>query len=477
MVLPDKVESLWIATTPGTSYPNLANNTKTDVVIVGGGIAGLNVAYFLKKKGLKVIVVEARNIALGTSGNTTAKVTSQHVLKYSYLINNFGKDKAKIYADANQWAIGKLEEIIGNEKINCDFCKTSAYTYTKKVDEVSEIKNEVATAQKLNLPASFVDHIDLIPFKIHGAIKFDNQAYFHPRKYLLALANKINDQNNHIFEQTKALDIKDGEGECEVITDKGNIKAKFVVIATNFPFYDKDNVFSTMPKTHSFVIAGKASYDQFKGVLIGTGEKDISLRHHTEHQDKWLLIGGTHQLNNKQSTDESYKHLSNESSQFNIESISYKWGAQDSNPSDRVPYIGFYPNSKRVLVTTGFGAWGMTTSFVSAKILTDLITDGKSEWEALYSPSRLKSDIRSNKNNMDSTKDKGQVIIKSGKPIAVYTDEKGVKHSVSAVCTHMGCTVGWNDKDKTWDCPCHGSRYDKFGKVINGPAPKDLPKV
>lgn len=201
-MLPNKVESLWTGTTSSSDFPVLKDKLKTDVAIIGGGIAGINAAYFLKQKGLKVVVAEATYVAAGASGNTTAKVTSQHELKYAFLNNTFGKEKAQIYADSNQWAILELERIIAKESIDCDFHRLPAYTYSKTKKGVEKIKKEVEVACELNLPASFVDSVESIPFRIHGAIKFENQAYFHPRKYLLAIANKINKNGSYIFEKT-----------------------------------------------------------------------------------------------------------------------------------------------------------------------------------------------------------------------------------------------------------------------------------
>ena len=484
-----KIESLWIATTPSTDFPVLKTNIETDVIIVGGGIAGINAAYFLKNKGFKVIVIEATYVVTGTSGNTTAKVTSQHELKYYYLKNHFGKEKAQIYADSNQWAITELGKIITKEKIDCDFHNLPSYNYARTEKDLEDVKKETKTAKELHLPASFVNSVDSLPFNILGAIRFDNQAYFHPRKFLLSLANKINRDGSYIFEKTQALNIKEKNNHCEVITDKGNIKAKYAVVATNLPFYDKNGLFSNLYQMRSYVLGIKINNKMPEGTFIGPQIEDLSFRPHKSGKNEWLLIGGAdHPAKEKVDAYAKYQELEQMASKlFDIKNIEFWWAAQDTIPQDKIPYIGFMPDSKRILVTTGFGEWGMTTSFVAAKVLTDLISGTKNDWTDLYDPARLTSSSKPSNRKpitetqeggefMDLKTNEGKVISQKGEPIAVYKDNSGKTHTVSAVCTHMGCTVGWNNKDKTWDCPCHGSRYDKNGKVIHGPAVKDLPK-
>jgi glycine/D-amino acid oxidase-like deaminating enzyme len=363
-----------------------------DVVIIGGGMAGLNSAYFLKRQGFKVAVIEANKIASGTSGNTTAKITSLHELKYNYLKKTFGKANAQIYADSNEWAIRELEEIVREEGIDCDFVRASAFTYTRNEKEIEKIKEEVTVAKELGLPASFVSEIPSVPFKITGAIKFDNQAYFHPRKYLLKIAELINGGGSYIFENTRALSFEEKADNCEVATDKFNLSAKFVIMATNFPFYDPHLIFSKVPKTISYALASKINNPYPKGEFIGTKNKDLSFRPHQDQKNKWLIIGGKHENTDmNKDIEENFEELEKLALEnFKIKSIDFKWGAQDTMSLDKIPYIGQMPNAKRIFVTTGFSAWGMTTSIFSAKILTDLIIGKNNNWKDLYDPSRLR---------------------------------------------------------------------------------------
>lgn len=382
-----KFESIWIGTTPETHFPEALGKIEVDVVIIGGGIAGLNAGYFLKKQGLKVAILETGKIAMGTSGNTTAKVTSLHELKYAYLTKTFGKNSAQIYADANQWAILELENIIKKEKISCDFYHAPSYTYTLDKD-LKKIKEEVEISLALNLPASFVTSIPKISLKISGAVKFDNQAYFHPRKYLLSLADLINSEGSYIFENSRVLDIKEGKSFSEVKTSKSTIKSKFVVVATNFPILNPNKIFSKLFTTRSFVVAARSHKIAPKVMFIGTKSFDLSFRPHQDSKKEWLILGQRHDEEGKDGDiNQNFKNLAKMGEEnFGIKSIDFKWGAADTMSPDKIALIGKI--SSKILVTTGFSTWGMTTSFISAKILTDLIMGKKNDWQDLYDPRR-----------------------------------------------------------------------------------------
>lgn len=497
-MLPKKIQSLWMATMPDTHYPELQPGLEVDVVIVGGGIAGLSVAYFLIKENLKVAIIESARIATGTSGNTTAKITSQHDLKYAFLKKHFGSKKARIYADSNQWAIAEMERIVQEEKIDCDFTRLPAYVYALTGDGYEKIIKEAEVCQELGLPAVLVEKIGSVPFPIKGAVKFENQAYFHPRKYLLTLAEKIIIRGGKIFEHTKALDIRMGKFPI-VITDKGEIRAKKIIIATNYPFFDKGLFFLRTNQARSYALASKSKNNLPDGMFINDDEKILSFRPHRIGNEEWLIVGGEGHAAGENEKEDHFSNLEKIAREkFIIQDIEYAWSAQDSMPMDRVPFIGRMPNAENIYVTTGYGKWGMTTSVVSAKILTDLIRGRNNEWLELYKPARFNFTasfsslldvfrrvsrsyfqyFRKDKFELaDLGFDEGKTITYKGKKMAVYKDESGKIYARSAVCTHMGCIVSWNVSEKTWDCPCHGSRFGKDGAVIHGPAVDPLPKA
>lgn len=392
--IPDKIESIWTATAAGTTYPTLEEDLEIDAAVIGGGMAGLNIAYFLTEQGLKVTLVETGKLAAATSGNTTAKVTSLHGLRYGYLTQDFGKDKAQIYADSNEWAVDKIQEIIQKEGIECDFYRAPSFTYTKNEQDLARIKQETEASLDLGLPASFVNNISGISFDILGAVKFDNQGYFHPRKYLLKIAEVISSKGCLIWENTQAQEIKEDADFCLVKTANASIKARYVVVATNFPFYDPSNIFSKLERLGSFVVAVQPKIEVPEIMVIGTRSLDMSFRPHKEKGEKWMIVGARHEekFGNK-SMQEHFEILATLAhDNFKADKVGYKWGAADTMSRDKVPYIGKMPKSKNIYVATGFSAWGMTPSVVSAKLVTDMIMGEKNEWESLYTPERLVTD-------------------------------------------------------------------------------------
>lgn len=491
--LKGKALSLWQDTTPETEFPELQKDQGSDVVIIGGGLAGITAAYYLTKKGKKVTILEAFRIATGTSGNTTAKLSSLHGLMYDYLIKTFGIYKAKIYARSNEWAIRETEKIIKEEKIECDYKNGDAFTYTNDNNYFEKIKKEVDACQKLGLPAVYEENINSY-FPMKAAIKMRNQGQYHPRKFLLQLAKIIIKNGGTIYENTRALDINEGDPN-EIITDKGHIKAKEVIIATNYPFYDKGMFFSRMDQWRSYAYGIKIDKNPSPDMFIGVGKDWLSIRSHREGSTDWLIVGGeSHPAANGGNAAEHYKNLEKLMYKFlPVKSINYRWASQDSSPIDHVPYIGKEnPMSKHIYIITGFYKWGLTKSIIAAQIMSDLIEGRNNEWLELYNTSRIKvspkklveqgkqvargylGHIKKNKKDKIPLKiNEGKVIDKNGEKIGVYRDEKGL-HAVSAVCTHMGCIVEWNSGDLIWDCPCHGSQYSKDGKVLRGPAVKNL---
>lgn len=492
--LKGKAVSIWIEDTEQTNYPALKDGQQADIVIAGGGLAGIQTAYYLAKEGLNVAVIEAFQIATGTSGNTTAKLTSLHGLIYDYLLTTFGEEKAKVYADSNEWAIKETESIIQQEHLECNYIQGDAYTYTNDDKFLEKIEKETAAAQKLGLPATIVNNLTY-PFPVNTGIKFTGQAQYHPRKYLLQLAKKVTGLGGAIYENTKVLDIKETTTACEVLTDKGTIKAKKVIIATNYPIYDKGMFFARMDQWRSYAYAVKINGKMTNDMYLGVGQDWLSLRSYHEGTNDWLIVGGeSHPADDNSNSLKHFKNLEKIMTKYlPVRSIDYRWAAQDSAPLDRVPFIGKEPFSKNVYVITGFYKWGLTKSVIAAKIITDLIQDRKNDWLDLYSPARIKlqpgkllemgkgavkgygAHVKQQAEPVDIEKGGGKVITQDKEKVAVYKDDDGQLHVVSAVCTHLGCIVDWNGGEKTWDCPCHGSRFTKEGKVIHGPATKDLP--
>jgi glycine/D-amino acid oxidase-like deaminating enzyme/nitrite reductase/ring-hydroxylating ferredoxin subunit len=498
--LPGKPVSLWIATTPETNFPTLSGDLTVDVAVIGGGITGIATAYELKQAGATVAVVEAGRVVKSVTGNTTAKITSLHGLIYDHLVSEFGEEKARIYADAQESGKEKIASLVEQLGIDCDFRRASAYTYTLDEEESEQITREVEAAKKLGLPAFYADETDL-PFKVRAAVRLDNQAQFHPRKYLLALAGQIPGDGSYIFEQTRVLDVEDA-APCLVKTEHGTIKARSVVIATHFPYPDPKLYFAAMYPMRSYVLGCRLNGPAPQGMYVSTGTPHNSIRSNPDGEGEIVMLGGEHHKTGQGGdTRERYQRLEKWArGNFDIASVEFRWSTQDNNTVDRVPYIGkISTGSEHLYVATGFAGWGMTNSHVAAQLLSDMILGRDNPWIELFDPSRFKPITSARdfiRENMNVAKEfmadrvstpeledlselptgGGEVIEWKGERVAVYKDEAGKVFSCSAVCTHMGCIVHWNSAEKSWDCPCHGSRFNYEGQVIQGPANKALEK-
>lgn len=494
-------ESYWIASTPQTNYPVLDRDISVDVAVIGGGIVGITTAYLLKQEGLKVALIEGDHILKGTTGHTTAKITSQHGLIYNKLKKNMGEEKARQYADANQYAIGFIEKLITEKNIQCDFHHSPAYIYTEDENYVSQLEDEFNAAASLGIEASYHENIPL-PFKIKAAVKFENQARFHPRKYLLPLAETIPGNDSYIFEQTKVINIHEGN-PCTVITHRDKkVLAKNVVIASHYPCYDGLGLYFTrLYPERSYALGVKLKEAFPEGMFITAEDPGRSFRPQEYEGGQLVIIGGEHHKTGQgEDTSDHYKHLVNFTGYtFNSFELLYRWSTQDYTTADEVPYVGHLTSrTPNLYVATGFGKWGMTNSTASALILRDLIVKNESPWAPVYNPSRF-TPIASAKNiimeNANVAKEliggklealPENIVIEpgtaktfelEGQRVGGYRDEKNVLHLVDTTCSHMGCEVKWNSAEKSWDCPCHGSRFTYEGEIIECPAIKSIKNV
>lgn len=499
-VLLSNRESFWLASAEPSDYPALKEDIDVDVAIIGGGLVGITSGYILKNKGYKVAILEAGRIAHGTTGHTTAKITSQHGLIYNKLLNEFGEEKAKQYADSNEYAIHFIANLIKEKNIDCDFKWQPAYIYTQSEDYISDIESEVRAASRLGLKASFMDKLPL-PFDIKAAVKFEEQAQFHPLKYVSWLAKAIPGDGSQIYEFTKVVDVKDaddkdGRHKCTVITSDGkNIAAAKVIVASHFPCYDGFGLyFARMYAEKSYAIGVTLKNDFPEGMYITAEDPGRSLRSQPLNDKKLIIIGGEHhKTGSEKDTNVHYENLANFARDtFDLKSILFRWSTQDCMTADKVPYIGYLTSkTNNILVATGFKKWGMTTSTASAIILSDLISKGDSPWAEVYDPSRFNPsasavnmitqnlDVARNliggklypaPKNVDIQNCEAKIISYEGNKFGAYKDEDGALHMVDATCTHLGCELVWNEAEKTWDCPCHGSRFSIDGENVEGPA-------
>jgi glycine/D-amino acid oxidase-like deaminating enzyme/nitrite reductase/ring-hydroxylating ferredoxin subunit len=483
----------WIASTSQTDYPELNKDIDVDVAIIGGGIVGITSAYQLQNEGVKVAVIEADRILQGTTGHSTAKITSQHSLIYARLKNQMGEELAQQYAESNERAIHLIADTVNENKIDCDFSWRSAYVYTQSDKYVQDIQDEVEAASSLGIKAYYLEEIPL-PFEIKAAERFDNQAQFHPVKYLQALAAKITESGGYIFEQTEAINIEDN-GVPQVITRKGNkVRANKVIIASHYPFFDGGGLFfSRIYQEKSYIVAVKIKEQFPEGMFITAEGPGRSLRSQSYEDGELVLLAGEHHKTGYgNDTNVHYQNLIDfGKSNFQVQDILYRWSTQDCMTIDGVPYIGnLTPRSPNLYLATGFGKWGISNGTAAGMILSDLITHGESPWAEVYNPYRFK--LSSLKTfvwqNVDVAKSlvagklerlpedieiktgEAQVIGVDGERVGAYRDEQGKLHMIDTTCTHLGCELQWNDGERSWDCPCHGSRFSYEGDIVEGPA-------
>lgn len=484
----------WNATADAPAFPQLTEALSVDVAIIGGGIVGITTARALKDMGLTTAVIEARKVGRQVTGRSTAKITSQHNIIYQTLEQKFGEDRARLYGEAQESGLRKIQSLAEQYGIDCDIEPKPAYTYTRKEEYVSQIEKEVEVARKLGLPATLVRETAL-PFSVLAAVKFDNQAQFHPTKYVAGLAQTIPGDGCHVFENSRAVEWEPDR----VVTDHGSVAARHTVMATHLPLGQVGGYYARAYPQAEPVIAARISRMP-DGMYITVEQPSHSIRtHRRENGDVYGIVAGTSFKPGH--TDEERKHFEDIerwlAENFDAGPIEYRWVNEDYKPMDSAPFIGWSSSvGGSYLVATGFNAWGISNGTAAGMILADLATGKENRWLEIFDAKRVKpvaggseflkenaevaahlvSGYLSRRLKSFDELGPGEAAIMKihGKNIAAFKDEQGQVHAVSAICTHMGCIVGWNEADRTWDCPCHGSRFELNGDVIHGPATKPL---
>ena len=499
-------KSLWEVECNATDFPILNKNEKADVCIIGGGIAGAVTAYLLVKEGKKVIVLEKNKVGTGVTSKSTAKLTSQHGLFYKYLEDKAGIDFAKKYLMSNEEGISLAKEIINKEKIQCDYEEKNAYVFATNEMELDKIKEEVDVLNRRGYDAEFVEKLDIPVEKCLGGIKFKNQGQFNSMKYTVELFDRIVKYGGKVFENSKVINIEKLNKVYRVSTDQYDVFADSVVICTHYPIKNFPGMYFTkMYQDKSYVIAvdlkDKNGIEKLtNGMFIQSCNPVISFRTASYEDNKLLIIAGSgHRTGqNDGNNNDSYLNLENYiKSYFPNAEVKFRWSTEDCISLDKVPYIGKFSNLlPNMYVATGFKKWGMSTSHVAGKIICDEILERKNEYAEIYRATRLEpiknikefgnmlrestyslviNKLKKAPDEFDNIKiGDGGIIDFDGEKVGIYKREDGAVFAVKPVCKHLGCLVSWNNLEKTWDCPCHGSRYDYSGKVITEPTVEDL---
>jgi glycine/D-amino acid oxidase-like deaminating enzyme/nitrite reductase/ring-hydroxylating ferredoxin subunit len=493
-----KHTSVWVDTAPDPPlHPQLDGDVHADVAVVGGGIVGITTALLLAEAGASVVLLEAGRLAGGTSGFTTAKVSSQHGLIYDTLRSKHGAEAARRYGEANEAALAWIAARVQRDGLDCDFRRQPSYAYVTSAEDREQVEREAEAAVEAGLPAQLVEETPL-PFPVAAAVRFEHQAELHPRKYLFALAERLDALDGaRIFERSHAVEVGKHEGRQVAKGPGGRVLAERVVIATHYPFLDRSLSFARLHPTRSYAIACRIAGAPPEGMHISGDSPTRSVRGiPMPDGEELLLVGGEgHKTGTESDTELRYERLEAFAREhWDVRSVEHRWSAQDPTTLDLLPYVGpILPGNDAVLMATGFAKWGMTNGTAAALLLADLCLGREARWKDLFDPWRVtlrQSVPRLVKENAqvgarfvgdrlrhadprpieNLRRGEGAIVEHEGERIAAARDDDGTLHAVSARCTHLGCLVQWNNAERSWDCPCHGSRFGLDGTVLEGPA-------
>jgi len=487
---------LWLSPSDATRYPPLSGPLDTDVVVVGGGITGLTTAYLLQRQGVQVVLMELHRLAEGETGHTTAHLTELVDRRYHLLEHAHGRRGARQVAESSRAAIELMARLCEELHLHCTFMRVPAFLYTERDAHLHLLEKEMEALQRVGLSATLTRQVPL-PFPVKLAIRVEHQAQLHPRAYLLPLAERFSSDGGRIFEQTRVLNVEDGR-PCRVTTQHGTVNAAAVVVAANVPIHNKFLLLTRIAAYRTSVVAGPSAWPVPPGLYWDTETPYHYTRTQRTSSGNMLIVGGEdHKVGKPPDKDGAYPCLEAYArDRFGL-SATFRWSGQVVESVDGLPFIGLNPGSRHVYVATGYSGTGMTWGTVAGMLLSDEIQGLHNPWASLYGASRIKPLAQAKSylaENLDFPthlirdrfqrgevtslsevkRGEGRLMQVRGKMLAVYRDEAGEVSVVSAVCRHLGCHVGWNSAERTWDCPCHGARYDAVGRVLNGPAVEDL---
>jgi glycine/D-amino acid oxidase-like deaminating enzyme/nitrite reductase/ring-hydroxylating ferredoxin subunit len=493
----DRYLSYWLKSAETQARPPLSEAQTVDVAIIGAGIVGLTTALNLARAGASVALLEARSVGSGATGYTTGKLSSLNGLIYAALWDSFGEDTARVYGEAGEKGIRTIADEVARLEIECDFRRKPNFTYAASA-KIDDVAREAEVAQRVGLPATLVEGIDELPFEVGAAVRFDDQAEFHAVRYLEGLARAAEDAGCSVYEGSRVVRVKRGS-PCQVETEAGPVVgAERVIVATHLPILDRGLYFARTHAERSYALLARLRGEVPAGMYLSDESPAHSLRPVRTPDGELLLIGGESHKAGQDDPPERFAALEAWAREhFEVAAIEHRWATHDHLPHDGLPFIGrLTPFDGQILTATGFRKWGLAMGTTAAEILAQLALGDEHEWAQSFDPGRV--DVRHGaasmlKQNADDgahfflDRLKGRIgrhqlgsgegaIVGSGLgQRALYRDDDGHLHSLSARCSHLGCIVNFNAAERTWDCPCHGSRFDPVdGSVLEGPAVRPL---
>ena len=497
----DESLSLWIDTTPSTDYPSLSGDLEADVAIVGAGITGITAAYLLSKAGQSVVLVDKGRLAMSETGHTTAHIVSTTDADYREMIKAHGQDDARTDTEAIRSAVDLIRSLVGELAIECGFKAVDGYLYAEEDKDREYLQRQHSDLRRAGMESEWVDRVPL-PFPTAGGLRYRNQYRFHVRQYLLPIAEAALRNGARIFENTLIDDVQNAEkdGHCVVKSEAGSIRARHVLLTTHVPINDRGTIWMKMHATRTYVVAAPIAPGQVTDALFW----DTAYPYHYTRlfdtgQGIFLIVGGEDRdVGNEDNDQERYEALEQYCRvRFGVTTFSHRWSGQINEPADMLPFIGESSHGKNVWMSTGYSGTGMTYGTLSAMLLADFALGRENRFAKLYDPARKNvgsilenvvtkvteipkrliekvthSDVEAT-SVAEVGEGEGKIVSAGGIKCAVARID-GELRALDPTCTHMGCTVAWNGAEKSWDCPCHGSRFDTHGEVLNGPATAPL---
>ena len=496
--------SHWKQTSEPANYAPHSGRTSTDVIIIGGGIVGLTTGLLLKASGLRVTLLEANRVGEGTTGYSSAKLTSLHRLSYASIEDAHGAETARVYADANEWALSRIAKFVEELGIDCQFQRRPALTFTRDTERIDEIDAEVEAGRRAGLPLEKVLESDL-PFPIAAGVLLGDQASFHPLRYCVDLSRALDGNGCQVHEGSHVQEVEGDDDRIVVRTRAGGeCEAPHLVLACGIPFLDRGGFFARVHPSRSYCVAMSGAESPPDSMSINIGEPTLSIRPVPVRDGSPLLLvtGADHKTGQAENHEGSWDLLEAFARrEFGAREVVARWSSQDYMSVDGLPLVGrMRPSSQSIHVATGFSKWGLTLGTAAARILADGLAGTANPWADTFDAGRsqlrggLGEAVREGLNDakrfvgdrirqMDGPEleelepGSGAICRKDGDPVAACRDARGRLHLLAPTCTHLGCRVVWNGAERSWDCPCHGSRFSISGEILNGPALTPLKRL